>query len=376
MPSLKQIRKIKQRGAFFFGIGGILALIAAAKLAPPVHQAKVRSIGGEHAKQIATQIAKDFLLHAGAVDPQTWILHPQAAERIAAIRPPLAWGHALPPNQARAVLRAYQDQFVIHLRSNRKPAQPPAPSPIQPRTQQPLPALPTAPRTQQPLSAAVQKKQAALQKKQAAKHHKQQIEQRQNALLSALRDRIAPDIYMRLGFGAAQEIATFQGKRPQTPASWGWSEMWVLFVIGSAVSLAGLGVWRQMLTVESRLLEQGEHTGQDARSPFVLLALTLPPMRTLEQEIATLDGPALCKRIDTLLLSFITPFTEVRQKVIDRFGMQDGAEILVTVAFAERMLNRVWSAAADGHLAEARQVFPDALQALEEAQQKLERLSS
>ncbi|MCK6511985.1 hypothetical protein L6R29_18745 [Myxococcota bacterium] len=38
----------------------------------PVHQAKVQSIGGEHAKQIATQIAKDFLLHAGAVDPQTY----------------------------------------------------------------------------------------------------------------------------------------------------------------------------------------------------------------------------------------------------------------------------------------------------------------
>ena len=33
--------------------------------------------------------------------------------------------------------------------------------------------------------------------------------------------------------------------------------------------------------------------------------------------------------------------------------MEKGAEILVTLAFGERMMNRVWSAAADGHLPEA-----------------------
>jgi hypothetical protein len=47
--------------------------------------------------------------------------------------------------------------------------------------------------------------------------------------------------------------------------------------------------------------------------------------------------------------------------------MDRGAEILVVIAFGQRMLNRVWSAAADRHLPEARSCYPDAVEALEEA---------
>ncbi len=357
MPNLKSIRKHKQRGAFFFILGGLIALIAAARLAPPVHQAKVQAIGGAYAQQIATEIAQDFLLHAGAVDPKTWTLHPQAAQRIAALRPSLAWGQKLPPTQARALLRAYQTTLSTRLRTYREPlSKPNKHTPAQQRIHQALPA--------------------ALRQKQAAARQQKAIQQRKTSLLSAMSKSITPDIYAQLGFGAAQEFPAVKAANPPTPASWGWSETWVLFVLGSAVALGGLLVWKQMIVIETRLLQQDEHTSGDAQSPFVLLASALPPTRALQRDLVDLDGPALCKRVDAILLPYLVPLVEVRQKVIDRFGMKDGAEILVTVAFAERLLNRVWSAAADGHLSEARTVFPDALHALEEAQQQVERLSS
>jgi hypothetical protein len=58
----------------------------------------------------------------------------------------------------------------------------------------------------------------------------------------------------------------------------------------------------------------------------------------------------------------------VRRKIIDRLGMSKGSEILVVVAYGERMLNRVWSAASDGHLPEARSSYPEARAAFHQAQ--------
>jgi hypothetical protein len=53
------------------------------------------------------------------------------------------------------------------------------------------------------------------------------------------------------------------------------------------------------------------------------------------------------------------------------FGMAKGAEILVTVAHGERILNRVWSAASDDHLPEAVKCYDEAFSALQEAKELL-----
>ena len=72
-------------------------------------------------------------------------------------------------------------------------------------------------------------------------------------------------------------------------------------------------------------------------------------------------------RVDALLDDYVLPMGESRQQFIDRYGMEKGAELLVTLAFGERMLNRVWSAAADGHLPEAVSSLEESAEAFEEA---------
>ena len=78
-----------------------------------------------------------------------------------------------------------------------------------------------------------------------------------------------------------------------------------------------------------------------------------------------MEQEAINQRADELLETWVLPFAEVRQTIIQRFGMEEGADVLVTVAYGERMLNRVWSASADGHPQEARACLPEAIAAFE-----------
>jgi hypothetical protein len=152
-----------------------------------------------------------------------------------------------------------------------------------------------------------------------------------------------------------------------------WPDSWPVFLVGAVFAAVGLVMWRME---RKRGIESALAAGESKeKSPFALLADAVSPSRTLQGEIDTLDGADICDRVDVILETYILPFAEVRQRLIDRLGMNAGAEVLVVVAYAERMMNRTWSAAADARggvendpcLAEARSVFPDAVDALDEA---------
>jgi hypothetical protein len=152
-----------------------------------------------------------------------------------------------------------------------------------------------------------------------------------------------------------------------------WPDTVPVFLIGAVFAAVGIVLWRREKKrgIESALA-QGD--GEE-KSPFALLADSVSPTQKLGQDIAGLPAPEICERVDGILETYILPFAEVRQRVIDRLGMSAGAEILVVMAYAERMMNRTWSAAADAKpeddadpcVVEARNVFPDAVDALVEA---------
>lgn len=141
-----------------------------------------------------------------------------------------------------------------------------------------------------------------------------------------------------------------------------WPTTWPMFAGGMALAIIALVWWR---------VDKARHRTEQANSadgdPFVMLANLIAPAQQLVRDVDALDAHGVCRRVDALLDGYILPFAEVRQRVIDRLGMAKGAEILVTVAYGERMLNRVWSAAGDGHLTEARACLPDAVDAFAEA---------
>lgn len=142
-----------------------------------------------------------------------------------------------------------------------------------------------------------------------------------------------------------------------------WPDTLPIFLVGAGLAIVGLVGWRRDRARQAA----ADATASGGGDPVALLQSMLPPARALLDDLSALKHAEVCDRIDALLEGYVLPFAEVRQRIVDRFGMEKGAEILVVVAYGERMLNRVWSAAADGHLPEATSVYPDALQAFEEA---------
>lgn len=146
---------------------------------------------------------------------------------------------------------------------------------------------------------------------------------------------------------------------------------WWIFAIGSLLAAAGVALWRFADAGGAATAAETKDAGK--ADPVTLLRSLLQPAAKLENEIDILPANEVERRVDNLLEDFVLPFAEVRRQIIDRFGMSAGAEILVTMAVGERMLNRTWSAAADGHMPEARASYPESVRAFEEAHRLVQR---
>ena len=176
---------------------------------------------------------------------------------------------------------------------------------------------------------------------------------------SQMTERLGPIL-----FGAGVLVAIASGaKMPEGSTS--WPDSVPVFVVASIVAALGIFMWRRTI---ARFREQSaDAEGGQSGSPQALLDDLMGPLATFVDEIQGLDADTICNRVDELLERYVLPFARSRQQVLDRFGMDRGAEILVVVAYGERMLNRTWSAAGDGHLPEARASLPESAEAFREA---------
>lgn len=148
---------------------------------------------------------------------------------------------------------------------------------------------------------------------------------------------------------------------------------WPLFIAGAAIGLVGLVLWRVTTKAEARASRVGD-TEQDLHDPVTLLQEMVKPLLSLQVDAAKLTHDEITTRIDDITEQYILPFAEVRHELIDRFGTAAGAEVLVTMAYAERMLNRAWSAAADEYLVESQNSLAEAIAGIDEANRLLEQL--
>lgn len=136
------------------------------------------------------------------------------------------------------------------------------------------------------------------------------------------------------------------------------------FTIAFIATVVGLIIWWKDVFAQRKANQAAE---SDESNPLTLLAGLAPQLSDLASSIDQLEGEAITARVEQILEHTVLPFAEARQKLFDRLGMRTGADLLVTAAYGERMLNRTWSAAADGHLTEARSSFREATQAFDEA---------
>ncbi|EDN70316.1 membrane protein [Beggiatoa sp. PS] len=143
------------------------------------------------------------------------------------------------------------------------------------------------------------------------------------------------------------------------------SDMFPISLGGMLLALVGL-----LLSYLSKKQQKTQDkTSLSIRSTemITLLQGLLTELQQMGPEINSLDEKEIAKRVSALLDNHVLPFVATREEVIRLLGNYQGVEVLVAAAQGERLLNRMWSAASDGVVIEARNTYPNALAAFEEA---------
>jgi len=150
-----------------------------------------------------------------------------------------------------------------------------------------------------------------------------------------------------------------------------------VFAGGAVLCSIGLTLWWGVVRAERDAARSSANDDSASdNNPVTILHQLQQGLTAMLNDLDELNESELQLRIDSLIDSHVTPLAETRHRIIDRFGMTQGSEILVATAYGERMLNRVWSAAADGYLDEARSSFREAATAFDEAAAIIEPVGS
>lgn len=153
-------------------------------------------------------------------------------------------------------------------------------------------------------------------------------------------------ILLWVGFLGGALLAVRSSEIPGRP--WG-TISWPGYLLALGVAVAGVVVLRA--TRRSARAGSEKHAGDVAE-----MAAILPRLRAQLQRWQTADGKLpvheVHRQIDERLSDDLARFAELRESLIDAFGLADFAAIMTEFALAERTINRMWSASADGYVDE------------------------
>jgi hypothetical protein len=138
------------------------------------------------------------------------------------------------------------------------------------------------------------------------------------------------------------------------------------FTVGIVFAGTGLGLWWKDVFA-ARQRDSDADSAESSGNPIALLREATDTLSSLKLVDPTSDE--ICAKVDEILSKTVMPMIEVRQRLIDSLGMNVGAEVLVVAAAGERLLNRAWSAAADGDIPEALESIRKSGLAFAEAQE-------
>lgn len=150
------------------------------------------------------------------------------------------------------------------------------------------------------------------------------------------------------GIGSIMAI-TAGAKVPEASAQ--WSTVLPYFFGGIMLAVGGNVLWHK--DEKKNVQEMLEKHRDSEDNPINVLGRTVTEIERLQKNFSSLTNQSVCDEIDRISEEFIHVFTDKRKTVMDILGMEKGAEVLLTVAYGERLLNRVWSACSDHHRPEA-----------------------
>ncbi|MEM6673154.1 MAG: hypothetical protein AAF726_09930 [Planctomycetota bacterium] len=144
---------------------------------------------------------------------------------------------------------------------------------------------------------------------------------------------------------------------------------WLHYGLCAALMVAGMLALRAARAAD--LEQAGEKHDADIAVLQSSLDSLISKVRTFESAQTDEDQLAVHLRIDDELMEDIETFVDARESMIPKLGMQRYADIMSPFANGERLLNRAWSASADGYVDEVRSCIASARAQLEMAAEEL-----
>lgn len=168
-------------------------------------------------------------------------------------------------------------------------------------------------------------------------------------------------VLLGLGFMGAAFFAT------ETVKSVNWIYYGLSFVLGVAGVIL-LRVTSHSQVTSSHKLET------DIQTLHTAISTVVKELSAFISDWETTDVYDVHDQIDARLMAPINDFVMAREAMIPVFGLNGYAEVMTRFATGERMINRAWSASADGYIDEVWASIELARNHLSDAQLRLSQL--
>jgi hypothetical protein len=147
-----------------------------------------------------------------------------------------------------------------------------------------------------------------------------------------------------------------------------WSTIpWIWYVIALAVGFIGVVLVR-------RSKKHDDSDEARTETEYAVVRRSLGSVANLVERLSEKRDRTLAEVlhcIDHECVDPLSDFAESRQAMVKRFGLMVYADVMTEFASAERLINRSWSAAADGYVDEVASSLKQADQHLKRARELL-----
>ena len=147
-------------------------------------------------------------------------------------------------------------------------------------------------------------------------------------------------------------------KMPETGQT--WSNTLYVFNDGIILTLLGLVLWRFGVSQDSST------TSEDKGTVVQLLKDMEPILEDLYREVDDLSCAQIAEYLMILKKQYLLKLENRRNQVINKFGLEKSADLLIAISYGERVLNRAHSAALDDHHDESVECVEEAYNAFKD----------
>jgi len=138
------------------------------------------------------------------------------------------------------------------------------------------------------------------------------------------------------------------GAGSETVADKGYVK-WLWYIPALALGFAGVVLIR---TSEAKESQTEHHVAANIETIETSLGRIVTNITQLDGDKDNINTYDVRHRIDELFVDDLETFVEARESIVHRYGLAAYGEVMTRFASAERYLNRVWSASADGYIDE------------------------